>query len=151
MTPTTTTHHHSPARTSLATRAGAGLLGIALAFLGACASGSSSNVLFVNATSSPLLVQAGANEPIAVAPGKSATSPLWASATSLTIIEGDAASPSAPRYQVALARSGPATITARGPAGQVAFNVTDPRQDQDARERQIQRDVLERAPSRNAR
>ncbi|MFN0011954.1 MAG: hypothetical protein ACKVS8_09955 [Phycisphaerales bacterium] len=114
-----------------------------LTLLGACSSGSS-GVLFVNASTSTLSVAGGSGEAVVVAPGASATAPAWGTAGSLTVSETDSAGAAAGRYSVPLVRSGPATITARGPRGQLLFDVADPRTETTAQERQIRRDVIDR-------
>ncbi len=115
----------------------------AAALLGGCSSGTS-GVLFVNTTASTLSIVAAGGEPVVVAPGGSASAPQWGTAGSLDISETDGAGTVAGRYTVPLVRSGPATITARGPRGQLLFDVADPRAATTAQERQIRREVIDR-------
>lgn len=121
--------------------------------LGALLSGCSGNgadassVLFVNTTSRPLSVSTPGGEALTIEPGKSGTAAAWGTATVLVVNETQPAGAPGAEYKVPLVRRGPATITARGPQGQLAFDVADPRQQTSSQERQIRRDVIDRPRS----
>ncbi len=123
------------------------LLAGLLPLLGGCTGGGdSSGILFVNTTNQTLSVSPPGGEAITIEPGKSATAAAWGSANVLVVSETATGGPAAPgQYQVPLVRRGPATITARGPRGQLAFDVADPRQTTSAQDRQIRRDVIDRS------
>ncbi len=122
--------------------AAAALVAACLATVSCAGSGGGgSGILFVNATGGPLTVAGPGDEVVRVEPGKSATAAAWADAGALAVMEEGG---STAAYQVPLTRRGPLTITARGPRGQVAFDVSDPRQTTSAQDRQIQRDVIDR-------
>ncbi len=117
--------------------------------LGGCSGNNAdaSSVLFVNTTSQPLSVSVPGGEAVTIEPGKSGTAAAWGSATVLVVSETQPAGAPGGEYKVPLVRRGPATITARGPQGQLAFDVADPRQQTSAQERQIRRNVIDRPPS----